>query len=422
MVNDEFEIFRKPASEGNLNEDGKEFRTIMIVDDDSTVRQSLEITFKQHYRVIACANGYEAIEAISMEVYAVILDIRMPGMNGFEAFQKIKKKSPHVPILFYSAYQDLKDPYEVLNEYRPFGYVMKGSGFHLLMDSVRSAVEFFEQIQESRRMAEELRVINEELEQRIEQRTETIRQQKEQLEQQIDLARRIQQSLLPSQLPSIPHVGIAYRYIPVTAMGGDLVDIFHKESTSDLGLIICDVSGHGVPAAFISAMIKMSLGSWENHLKNPANLINWLQESLRPNIDDHFLTGIAAYLNIETGELTWASAGHPPALLLCADGSREYLRASGSAITQYKKGRYKNFTRRLERGDRVVFYTDGVSEVVGRQGSEITNDEFLSLFENLSTEPEILCSQVLERIDSFTGGNPENRFDDLTMLAIRFED
>ena len=106
-TNDDFTTMEKPL--------------VMVVDDNYVTICSLEAILLPQYRVVLCIDGNEGIKKITKDVYAVILDIKMHGMDGFETFLKIKEKTTNVPIIFYSAYQELKDPFYVMNRYRPFG-------------------------------------------------------------------------------------------------------------------------------------------------------------------------------------------------------------------------------------------------------------------------------------------------------------
>ncbi|MEM7181764.1 MAG: adenylate/guanylate cyclase domain-containing protein [Spirochaetota bacterium] len=120
--------------------------TILIIDDDVNIRTALKITLGKKYNLNLCSNGNDGIAQMTGEVFAVILDIKMEGKNGFETFTEIKKKNFYVPIIFYSAYQDIKDPMEIMNDFRPFGYVVKGSESNELLHTLESAVDYYLQI------------------------------------------------------------------------------------------------------------------------------------------------------------------------------------------------------------------------------------------------------------------------------------
>lgn len=132
---------------------------VMIIDDDEHVREDLALTLGKDYNVKLCATGKEAIAMIDSNIQVVILDIKMPDQDGFTTFKQIKKRFRHIPIIFHSAYQDLKDPYEVINEYRPFGYVSKDSDLSVLINSVANAIDFEAQIVKNEQLVKRMEVI-----------------------------------------------------------------------------------------------------------------------------------------------------------------------------------------------------------------------------------------------------------------------
>ncbi len=132
------------------------FPCIVVIDDDPGVRDALKLRFEKDYRIISCANGKEGLRVIDEQVFSVILDIKMEGMDGFETLLEIKKKFPNLPVIFYSAYQDLKSPFEIMNQYRPFGYVIKEGSITELSDTLRSAVNYSRQIFKNQKLIYQL--------------------------------------------------------------------------------------------------------------------------------------------------------------------------------------------------------------------------------------------------------------------------
>ena len=114
---------------------------VLVVDDDPNIRRSLELLFQTRYRVKTSAGAAEALGEIDGNVAVVVLDVKMTGLDGFAAYREMRAKEVDLPIIFYSAYQDIKDPYEIMNEYRPFGYITKGADHTMLLRSVAAAVE-----------------------------------------------------------------------------------------------------------------------------------------------------------------------------------------------------------------------------------------------------------------------------------------
>jgi DNA-binding NtrC family response regulator len=136
---------------------------IVVVDDDVLVRSSLETVLKDKYDVRSCSNGLEGVRSVDEHTSCVILDVRMPTHDGFWVCKHLRRRAPDVPIIFYSAYQDVKDPYEVINEYHPFGYVVKGDTLATLLSLVANAVRHSERLRDGRRTVERLREAREQL-------------------------------------------------------------------------------------------------------------------------------------------------------------------------------------------------------------------------------------------------------------------
>lgn len=415
MAHGEFDIFEKWPDEQNVNE--VERQTVLVVDDDRSIREALKIVLRDEYNVTSCQSGTRAIEEFHEGIYVIILDIRMEGKDGFEAYLELKKKAPYIPIIFYSAYQDLKDPFDIMNEFHPFGYVIKGSNYKFLLDLVKSATDYYQKIQENQKLILDLKNLNNSLEEKVIERTATITQQKNQLEHQMDLARQIQESLLPSQVPEITGAVVGFQYRPMMEVGGDFVDILYRYGEPHLGVFICDVSGHGVPAAFLSSMIKMSLNDWDNTVENPTELLYSIERNMRKKMGTNFLTACAGHLNLETGRFTYSSAGHPPPILI-SGGRASYLERKGGAIWEIGKAEFVPFHADLKPGDRIVLYTDGISEAYNDlEGRMMEDDEFLSFFAAIpELTPSDFCHHVVEEIVKFTG----SMSDDLSILAFDY--
>jgi DNA-binding NtrC family response regulator len=128
----------------------------VVIDDDVAILRSLELHFGDQYRLVLCTSAREGVDAVDAETCAIILDVKMPGEDGFWACGEIRKKVPDVPVIFYSAYQDLKDPYVIINEYRPFGYVAKGDDIGALTPLVAVAVKLQAMIVANRKLIRDL--------------------------------------------------------------------------------------------------------------------------------------------------------------------------------------------------------------------------------------------------------------------------
>lgn len=121
---------------------------IVVIDDDVSVRQSLQIGLQPKFTVRVCANGNEGIQVVDEHARAVILDIKMAGMDGFQVYKALKAKYPDLPIIFYSAYQDILEGARLSLEYKPFAYFNKNDDAAELFKSIDEAVKHYEKILE----------------------------------------------------------------------------------------------------------------------------------------------------------------------------------------------------------------------------------------------------------------------------------
>ena len=114
---------------------------VMVVDDDESVRDSLHLIFDDRYNIATCSSGVEAIKLMEPTVHVVILDIRLNGHDGFWTYSEIRSQYVDTPILFYTAFQNLKDPYDVINDYRPFAFLAKDGDLAKIQRIVEEAVK-----------------------------------------------------------------------------------------------------------------------------------------------------------------------------------------------------------------------------------------------------------------------------------------
>jgi DNA-binding NtrC family response regulator len=137
-----FDDFDKLLNEDRQScEPDAETRWIIVaIDDEPAVRETLSALFRDRYEVRVAGSAQEGIALVDEETCAVILDVKMAGYDGFWACGQIRAKYPDIPVIFYSAYQDSKDPYRIINEYRPFAFIVKDGNPTKLLDTVAMAV------------------------------------------------------------------------------------------------------------------------------------------------------------------------------------------------------------------------------------------------------------------------------------------
>lgn len=125
---------------------------VLVVDDDPTIRKSLTKLLRDRYEVIACASAKEGVSAAHEGICVAILDVKMGRYDGFWACDEIRRKHPDIQVIFYSAYQDAKDPYDIINQHRPFGYITKDGDVTRLLNAVHMAVRLSLIVQEGKKL------------------------------------------------------------------------------------------------------------------------------------------------------------------------------------------------------------------------------------------------------------------------------
>lgn len=238
--------------------------------------------------------------------------------------------------------------------------------------------------------------------------------------QEMHIARRIQQSNLPARLPPSGRVDIGARYVPMSAVAGDFYDVLAK-GDSGVGVLIADVSGHGVGAALIGSMLKVGFASQEPYLDDPARVLEKINQVLQGKIEDSFVTACSLFVDFEKGILRYAIAGHPPPYLL-RKSKREIMTLShaGPLLGPFPASSYENKVVSLVKGDRVVLYTDGLIETRSRSGELFGTDRLEARLIAQSDETADLCAgHIIDHLMEWSGRSGEDSIDDdLTLVVL----
>lgn len=268
-------------------------------------------------------------------------------------------------------------------------------------------------------MFRNLEDINNHLELIVEERTAVIEKQKSELERDVQLARKIQMSLLPKNIPMIKKLKIAYRYEPVLGVGGDFIDIHFRDGMDDVGLFICDVSGHGASSAMIASMVKMSLNSWGRFIQKPAEAFVEMKRLLSGKIGDNFISAYMCSIDLKTGIITSACAGHPPMIIIRKNGTSELIKPGGRLILDAADSTYEEVRTPLYPGDMIVLYTDGVIEARTATGEMIGEERFVEMLNRYSgLSSYTLCSRIYDEI--FNNSDTTIIDDDFALLVAEY--
>jgi sigma-B regulation protein RsbU (phosphoserine phosphatase) len=232
---------------------------------------------------------------------------------------------------------------------------------------------------------------------------------------EIEEARLIQRALLPSTLPRLDRVRVAASWQPADGVGGDCFDVF--TSGELLGVAIADVAGKGVPAALLMSNLQAAVRAFAGDAAGPALVCSSVNRLLcRHMVSGRFVTFCFAWLDRVGQTVTYSNAGHNPPLLVRADGRVEKLGEGGVVMGVFPDALYDQGDLPLGPGDRLVLYTDGITEARNAAGQEFGE---ASLAETVSASrhqsADALKDRIVEELAVFTGGT---LWDDATLVVV----
>jgi len=378
--------------------DAEEKKVVLLVDDAPANIQVVNSILKDAYRIRVATNGPKALELAkgTPAPDLILLDIVMPEMDGYEVCSRLKAapETRDIPVIFLTGKTETDDETKGFEVgavdyiHKPFSppIVKARVQTHLVLRGIRE------------QLAQQLQAIRSELE----------------------TARKIQLSILPREIPRIVGLDIAARYVPMTAVAGDFYD-FIVVDEKRLGILVADVSGHGMPAALISSMLKIALAAQAAQARDPAAVLSGLNQALCGKFQGHYVTAAYALVDMEKRSICYAGAGHPPLLLRNrSNGSTREITENGLFLGSFPKATYSAVEVPFKEGDWGVLYTDGILEATDSSKQEFGADRFKLFLEShrdlgVDQFVDALLDELSNWSDRASGREAE---DDVTVLAI----
>jgi serine phosphatase RsbU (regulator of sigma subunit) len=376
-------------------------KTLLLADDDPDNIQVVYSILKDDYKVRVATSGAKALELAKAEPLPdlILLDVMMPGMDGYEVcgYLKANQKTRDVPVIFLTGKTEVADETHGFEAgavdyiHKPFSppIVKARVKTHLLLREAREQV------------ARQLSAVNQELE----------------------MAREIQMSIMPRETPKIDGLEIAARFLPMSSVAGDFYDFIGTDA-KHVGILIADVTGHGLAAALIASMLKVALHAQAHHASAPATVLSGLNRALCGMFQQYFVTAAFVFVDLEKQILSYAGAGHPPLLWWRkSTGYTGELMENGLMLGLFPEATYCALQVSVGSGDRIVLYTDGIAEAANESDEQFGTDRLKRFLE----AKEGLCAQGfaesllagLSRWSADTAGQRQQ--DDITFLVIDFK-
>jgi phosphoserine phosphatase RsbU/P len=252
------------------------------------------------------------------------------------------------------------------------------------------------------------------------QRNAALEHAQTQIRSELDVARALQVAILPSAFPARGGCDGSARMTPATTMGGDFYD-FIELSDGRIGIVMADVSGKGVPAAFFMAVSRTNLREQAAHHPSPGACLARTNDILcTQNPMDLFVTVFYGILDHVTGVLTYANGGHNPPLVARVDGPVEALDGAGGLVLGVMPGMsYPEHTVQLRPDDRLVLYTDGVTEAFNPADEAYGIERLIAeIRAHRGGTSEALVEKICSSVTDFAGTAPQS--DDITLTALKW--
>jgi sigma-B regulation protein RsbU (phosphoserine phosphatase) len=375
--------------------------SILIVDDtQANLRLLSQILTKRGYRVRAVTNGARALASVEAEPPdLILLDIRMPGMDGYQVCQRLKEQPQgrDIPILFISA---LDEVHEKMKAFAIGGLDYITKPFQL--EEVVARVETHLSL---RRLQRSLQEAN------------------QRMQRELVLAAQVQASMMRSRLPQLPGWQLTVKLMPAKLTCGDFYDVLYLPD-GKVAFFIADVVDKGVGAALYMSMSCTLLRTYAlEHPENPDHALLAVNHRILEDIQtDQFVTVFLGILDPNSGELVYSNAGHnPPALLRAGEqGAVDLLVRTGAALGVMEEFTWDKQRVRLAPGDVLVLYTDGITEAENESRDFYGLDRLLqAVRDNYDRPVEALRDAVLDDIHAFT--REATLFDDIALMILRRE-
>ncbi len=375
---------------------------ILVVDDEPDlqplIRQRLRRSIRAGlYEFSFASNGVEALEQLEQDrdIKLVLSDINMPKMDGLTLLQQIPKIDPDIRAVIISAYGDMDNIRTAMNR-GAFDFVTKPVDFKDLAITIDRALE---------NLSLWLAALS-------------ARDQLVALQNELDIARRLQQSILPTTFPAAENFSVSASMKPARNVGGDFYDVLEL-GNGKIGITIADVSDKGVSSALFMMAARTVLKGAAMRGGNPGAIMAEANDLLcADNPDTMFVTVFYGEYDPASGVLDYANAGHDQPLVVSSDGQTRVLPTTGGIAMGVLPGfEYESATLQLEPGDSFVSYTDGVTDATSDGSDQFGLDRLRELLaSNPPNAADTAIATVTASVDDFSAGY--DQFDDITCLAL----
>jgi two-component system, sensor histidine kinase ChiS len=367
-------------------------REILIVIDDPInvyiIKNHLE---HLKYKIKVLSTGAEAIDYCQKDEppELIIIDMKLPDTSGHKVTEKIRQKYSlaELPILILN-YYGINSSY-ISFKYGANDFLTKPVDRVELLNRVTNLLSYKKNYIENKKNTD--------------------------LKYELNIAKNLQLSLLPKSNPNIQGMKIETCYIPMTYLAGDFFD-YHIGRENQIGIIIADVTGHGVAAAMIASMFKTAFQVQRSIYQNPSDVMYNINQILFSN-EAHLITAAYVLIDLTKKLMKISSAGHPPMWIFREGSELITLKPPGRILGFDFESKYETIEFSLQSGDRIFLYTDGVTDVINKNEEIIGEENIYNLIKEHSKLPAgELSRRIMHYLNRWSGKRELN--DDISYIII----
>lgn len=380
---------------------------ILVVDDEPDIELLINQKFAKYLKTkelefIFASNGFEALKTLhqNQDINIILTDINMPEMDGLALLSHLPELKRLFKAIIISAYGDMSNIRKAMNR-GACDFITKPIDFKDLEITIFNAIEQYLTLKKALEAQSRL----------------------SDLEKELTIAHSIQQAIIPHHFNLFPNnhnFDILGTMISAKQVGGDFFDFFVLDSNR-LGFIIADVSGKGVPASLFMAMSRSVLRAVAQRTSSTQECLREANHILCIDNDTNmFVTAFYGILNVQTGQIEYSNAGHPPPYVLSPDGTiTETASYEGIPLGVISHNDYVSHQITLKKEDCLILYTDGITEAFNNQHELYTVERFK---QSLSLSPQgplsSLIQHILDNVIQFTAGATAS--DDITLFCVKW--
>ncbi|MBF0398479.1 MAG: response regulator [Desulfobacterales bacterium] len=388
-----------------------ESHNILIVDDVPNNLKLLGNILKQNgYKVAAANSGEHALNFISnKQPDLILLDIMMPGMDGYEVCRRIKAndKTKDIPVIFVTARTDMDS-------------IIKG----LELGALDYINKPFNQKEVLLRIENQIKIKS--LTNSLIKKNELLEEKQRIIMDDLDAAAEIQKSLVPEPYEQFKGINICHSFIPCKKVGGDIYNLIPLDD-SHIAIYIIDIMGHGVASSMVSLLVSQTLNQKDKsfiindnkQIVSPDMVLRKLDSEFPFERFEKFFSIFYMVLNTLNGKILYSNAGHPIPILFKKNNDIEFLEERGTFIGLGEPVPFLVGETKIEAGERIFFYTDGIVEEKNKENLEFGVDNFKKYILDSMNEPlNKVCNIVLKALKQFIQKDDFN--DDITLLGVEY--